>query len=78
MFVYTYATWVPGALRGLKKVLELLEMEVMTVGDELLCGCCKLDLGPLEEQPELFIDETSLQSKINLKGNSYLEYANRR
>jgi hypothetical protein len=47
---------------GQKRVLNPLELELDSC--ELPCGCCKLNLGPLEEQPVLLTAEPSLQPEF--------------
>lgn len=49
---YTYTTCMPGALRGQKRILNLLELELQIDGCELPSRCWEPNSGPLQEQQE--------------------------
>ena len=64
---------VPGAHRGHKRVVGSPETGVMNIR-ELPCGCWELNLGPVQDQQDLFTVEPSLQP---LK-ESFLKASNRK
>lgn len=59
LYVCAIHVWLVHAEAG-KEGVRSLGTEI-TGSCELLCGCWKLNLGPLEEQPVILTDKLSLQ-----------------